>query len=270
MANIMTEKEKMDKNNTNSSKDHKHNKESKEMKDNNHPVAPESENECKNNKEQKEAQDTKDSKAATKPAPPPKPKTELEIAKEEKCAAEKEASEWKDKFMFLQAELENTRKHYIRQQEVTRNRTKIDVITRFTPLLESLDFAIQNMNKIKDKVTDPQVANFFKGFENLKQSIMSIFDSLDVKAIDAMNKPFDLKYHEAVMTMERPDLPDDTVIQVVQTGYMIDKEVIRPAKVIVSKKPQPQIPDEPSQPVQSEQATAEKKETPQESKKTEC
>jgi molecular chaperone GrpE len=220
---------------------------------NNHTAdVPVKESDKKNDKhkkdekaEKKEKEKEKDKEKDKKAEPPPKPKSEFDILKEQKGAVEKECADWKEKYAFLQAELENTRKHFIKQQDVVRNRAKIDVITQFMPLLDSLDFAIQNSKKLDESKMDTQFKNFLKGFENLKQSILNIFQNLSVKPIDALNKLFDYKVHEAVMTLERTDVPDETIVQIVQTGYTLNNDVIRPAKVIVAKHPAPPPPPEP-------------------------
>jgi molecular chaperone GrpE len=162
--------------------------------------------------------------------------------------------------MYLQAEMENSRKYYLKQYDVVRNRSKIDIITQFTPLLDSLDFAVKNSNNIKDKFNDPQIATFIKGFENLKQSIMNIFQSLGVTQIDAINKHFDFTIHEAVQTVEKTDIPDETIIQVVQPGYLLNRDVIRPAKVVIAKHPQPPPPPVEVQKEKLPTSTEEKKE----------
>ena len=189
-----------------------------------------------------------------------KPKTEIDILKEEivvlkeklkKELEQKQAEidEGKKKFAFLQAEMENTRKHYQKQMDIAKNKSKIDVITSFAPLIDSFEMAIKTKEKLKESGQKDILDSFLKGFENLYHSLLSIFESYNVKQIDALNKPFDFKYHEAVLKMENDALPEDTVIQVAQKGYMMNNEVIRPAKVIISKKspPPPKVEPEPKE-----------------------
>lgn len=185
-----------------------------------------------------------------------KPKTEVELIKEEiaglkekskKELAQKQAEieEGKKKFAFLQAEMENTRKHYQKQAEAAKIKSKIDVITSFTPLIDSFEMAMKTKEKLKESGQKDLLESFLKGFENLQQNLLSIFESYNVKQIDALNKPFDFKYHEAVLKMENDALPEDTVVQIAQKGYMMNNEVIRPAKVIISKKSPPPSKPEP-------------------------
>jgi molecular chaperone GrpE len=175
-------------------------------------------------------------------------KTEADLLREKILCLEKKIQdlekgieEEKSKYMYLQADMENTRKYYIKQQDVTKNKTKKDIITEFMPIIDSLEYANKSSEKIQTN-KDPLINTFVKGFNNLQQNIMAIFDNLKVKPIDALNKKFDYKYHEAVMSMVKDDLPEDQVIQVVQPGYTMNGDVIRPVKVIVSKKSTPPPP----------------------------
>jgi len=55
-----------------------------------------------------------------------------------------------------------------------------------------------------------------------------------ITPIDALGKPFDPNLHQAVMQQPSADYPPNTVIQVLQQGFMIHDRVLRPASVIVS------------------------------------
>jgi len=68
-------------------------------------------------------------------------------------------------------------------------------------------------------------------------------DSSGVKFVPTRGEPFDPHRHEAVFMQERTDLPDATVIDEIRPGYEFDGQVIRPAQVVVSKKPKPPEPE---------------------------
>jgi len=68
-------------------------------------------------------------------------------------------------------------------------------------------------------------------------------DSSGVKFVSTRGEPFDPHRHEAVFMQEREDLPDATVIDEIRPGYEFDGQVIRPAQVVVSKKPKPPEPE---------------------------
>ena len=58
-----------------------------------------------------------------------------------------------------------------------------------------------------------------------------------------INDPFDYHYHEALNSIERDDVPPNTIIDIIQEGWMLGKYVLRYAKVITSRKPKPPEPE---------------------------
>lgn len=177
-----------------------------------------------------------------------KPKTEIEKLQEKNKKLEKQISEEKTKYAFLQAELENTRKHYIRMQEIATKRTKINTITSFTPLIDSFEMALRSKEKIvkiDDESNCQQMDIFIDGFEKVYENLKTIFDKFGVKPIEETNIPSDYKQHEVIMRIINDEVPEDTVLQIVAKGYKMNGEVIRPAKVVVSKKTPIPVPSKP-------------------------
>ena len=103
---------------------------------------------------------------------------------------------------MFEPELDNTRKYYMKQADMTKSKTKIDIISEFMPILDSLENAKLNSDKLISDDFDPQFQTFFKGFSNLYQNVMAIFTKLNVKPIEALNQKFDYKYHEAILSQE--------------------------------------------------------------------
>ena len=175
-----------------------------------------------------------------------KPKTEIEKLQEKNKDLEKQVTEEKNKFAFLQAEMENTRKHYIKQQEIAKKRTKINTITSFTPLIDSFEMALKSKEKIvKNDDQNCQMEIFIDGFEKVYDSLKLIFDKFGVKPIEETNIQSDYRQHEVIMRIINDQVPEDTVLQIVHKGYKMNGEVIRPAKVVVSKKTPIVLPSEP-------------------------
>jgi molecular chaperone GrpE len=65
-------------------------------------------------------------------------------------------------------------------------------------------------------------------------NILNILNKYEVKEIEAFNKEFDPKYHQAVLTDTIESLGDNIVIEVLQKGYMYKDKVIRPSMVKVN------------------------------------
>ncbi|WP_457556825.1 nucleotide exchange factor GrpE [Candidatus Harpocratesius sp.] len=207
-----------------------------------------------------------DSKINEKSKQKSKPKSEMDRLKEEIEKLKKQLKE-KDqqfqnqisKYRYLQAELENTRKHYIKQQDVVQLKTKVKTITAFTPLIDAFEKAFETAQKQKSNGNlspSNQMDNFLHGFQKLYDMLKRIFKSYHVEPIDQTGIPFDFNYHEVMMKVINDDLPEDTVINVIQKGYKIKDQVIQPAKVIVSKHSPP---PPPPKKVESKEKETEKK-----------
>jgi hypothetical protein len=73
---------------------------------------------------------------------------------------------------------------------------------------------------------------------------MSVFKSYGAEPIEVkVNDPFDYTKHEALSSLEKEDPPENSVIEIIQDGFKYGKEIIRYAKVIVSRKPKPPEPE---------------------------
>jgi len=75
-----------------------------------------------------------------------------------------------------------------------------------------------------------------KGVEMILAHLYQMLKESGVKPIEAEGKVFDPHYHEALMQVENKDLPEHTVVEEMQKGYLLNDRVIRTAKVKVSKK----------------------------------
>ena len=202
-------------------------------------------NETKTQKSDGQAKSGKKSNLTTEKKSKPKPKSETERLKEQIEQLKKQLKEkdtqiqdQKSKYRYLQAEMENTRKYFIKQQDVIRLKTRADTITAFTPLIDSFEKAFETAQNQKANGHIPvesKIDNFMQGFKKLYEMLNNIFRSFHVEPIDKTGVPFDFNLHEVMMKVVNDDIPEDTVVNVIQKGYKIKDQVIQPAKVIVSK-----------------------------------
>ena len=73
------------------------------------------------------------------------------------------------------------------------------------------------------------------GVDLTLQELLNIFQKYNINRIDPQGQKFDHNLHQAVVQVERDDLPPGTVVHVVQAGYVIHDRLLRPAMVAVSK-----------------------------------
>lgn len=151
--------------------------------------------------------------------------------KKEEIKKLKELNEdWKDKFMRLQAEFENTQKRWEKSRKYLRIQYTANVLKNFLSLYDSFKSAVKNEDK------NGHIEQFYKQFMNIMKSMGT--HPMNTEEL----QKFDYNKHEALSSIERDDLPNNTIVDVIQDGWMYEKEVIRYAKVIISRKPKPPEP----------------------------
>jgi molecular chaperone GrpE len=77
-----------------------------------------------------------------------------------------------------------------------------------------------------------------EGVSMIVQQMHALFDKYAIKPIQAAGQPFDPVFHDAIMRVDNPDLPDNTVVNEAEKGYTMRGRVIRPSRVMVAKRPQ--------------------------------
>ncbi len=147
-------------------------------------------------------------------------------------AREKEAGDIRDRMLRSQAELDNARKRVERDRLEFVKYANEEVIRDLVPMVD--DF--QRAFAVADKSQDFGVLH--KGVEMILNHLLELLKKKGLKPMDALGKPFDPVYHEALMQEENADFPENTVIEELQKGYLLNDRVLRTAKVKVSKQPE--------------------------------
>jgi len=141
------------------------------------------------------------------------------------------SKESRDKLLRVQADCENTRKRFERDKQDFLKYANEGIILE---LLNVLDYLERVINLAEDKHEDLNA--FLKGVEMILAHLYDLLKEYGVKPIEAEGQVFDPHYHEALMQVENRDLPEHTIVEVLQKGYLMYERVIRTTKVKVSKK----------------------------------
>lgn len=130
-----------------------------------------------------------------------------------------------DRIKRLVAEFENSKKRSDKEREFRFESVMMDVITKILP-------AIDNLEKAANAET--QDTEYKKGVEMVLAQFKDTLKACNVTEIEAVGKPFDPTYHEAVMNVEDPNLGTKVVKEEYRKGYMLGDKVIRYSLVIVA------------------------------------
>ncbi len=148
------------------------------------------------------------------------------------------------KLQKLQAEFENAQKRWDKNRQNLRTEYTASALKKFLPLYDSFKKALESAN-------EPE-KNILNGFYT---QFMNIFKSHGAEPIHVeVNDQFDYSLHEALTSVEKEDMPENNIIEVVQDGWKYGKEVIRYAKVIISRKPKPPEPEPEEEKIEEKEA----------------
>ncbi len=217
-------------------------------------------NNLKEEKESKEQKNSANQKDAKKPEPEQenrkkveekaKEKTPLEKAQEMIKDLQKNLEDQKDKYKYLQAEFENYQKRTQRQQELWKKQEVASIFKKFLPFVDSFDQALE---KTSDPNNPPKLESLMGGLQALYKKLEELLKDFKITPMEAHGKPFDYYKHEVLMQTEVDDsIPEDQVMGVVQKGWMIGPDILRHARVVVSKH-RPKPPPAESEPKKDEQ-----------------
>ena len=169
----------------------------------------------------------KQDNSAKKDTPPAADKESVSQEKDVAVLEEQLTAE-KDRFMRLSAEFDNYRKRKQREIDDFKKFANETVFKQFLSVVDNLERAIASAENNQD--TD----SLLEGVKLTHREILKIFQAFNVKPVEADNQSFDPNFHQAVTQKKTNDVPENTVTDVLQTGYLLHDRLIRPAMVVVS------------------------------------
>jgi molecular chaperone GrpE len=155
----------------------------------------------------------------------------LEASESEIAKLRADLEDASDRVLRAQAELENYRKRAQREIADERRYALAPFLKDLLPVLDNVFRAIAHAEK------SPQNDGLLEGVKLVAQSLLSVLARHHCKPIDALHKPFDPAFHEAISQQPTDEFPPNTVVLVAQEGYMLHDRVLRAAQVIVSRAP---------------------------------
>ncbi len=119
----------------------------------------------------------------------------------------------------------------------------LPLLQKLLPVLDNFEMALtaaQTATSGRHTGTAPEnskLAALQSGVMMIQQQLKSILAETGLEEIDATGKPFDPNFHEAISERESAEVPEGHVLQQVRKGYKMKERLLRPATVIVAKKP---------------------------------
>jgi molecular chaperone GrpE len=144
--------------------------------------------------------------------------------------ARSKADEHWDALLRARAEMENLNRRHARELENT-HKYALDGFVR--ELLQVRDSLELGHDAALDTAAD--VEKLRQGTELTLKLLTDVMNKFGVQQIDPMGEPFNPEYHQAMTTQRRDDVAPNTVVAVVQKGYLLNGRLVRPALVMVSQ-----------------------------------
>ena len=178
----------------------------------------------------KDQKKTHQDKQAQTPAPKPK-----------RDKDHQSKQELLDKLQRVTADFLNYQKRMARNAEDVRLWAKAEMIKGFLPIVDDLEQALEAGKNAKD------IDSLLEGFKLVYQHMQDMLAKQQVTPIPTEKQKFDPAIHEAMLQQESIDHDPGTVITELRKGYTLDSRTLRPARVAVSKRAEPEPESEQTQ-----------------------
>ncbi|WP_035244596.1 nucleotide exchange factor GrpE [Desulfonatronovibrio hydrogenovorans] len=139
-------------------------------------------------------------------------------------------AEQKDKTLRALADSENYKKRLTREKEEFCKFAVSSFVEEILPVLDNLELALEHGQK------NPACKDLVQGVEMTMSMFRQILEKNNLVQVGQIGEEFNPGLHEALAQEERSDMENGLICQVMQKGYVLNDRLIRPAKVMVSKK----------------------------------
>lgn len=158
-------------------------------------------------------------------------KEEIKELKEEMEAPSKEQEDFKSKYFYLAAEMENMRKRFDREKQNLLKFGNEKVLSDLIEVVDNLDRTLEALNSEEDE----KVKNILTGVDMVRKQFLDVLTSNGLERIESVGQKFDPNFHEALAQQPAEGKEDDEILMEYQRGYILNGRLLRAAKVIVCK-----------------------------------
>lgn len=152
--------------------------------------------------------------------------------------------EWKNRAVYLMAEIENMRKRFAREKSDVIRFAGEETIKAVLPILDNLQLAVKAVKDADAKRPDeapqaeanPLFGKLLQGIDMTVKHFEQTLERMGVQFIPAVGQIFDPEKHEALAQAESDQHKEGEITAEMQRGYLLHGRVIRPARVVVNKR----------------------------------
>jgi len=155
--------------------------------------------------------------------------TVIQSLKQELEAGKKKVNELQDSLKRLAADFDNYQKWAAKERQITQRTAAESLIKKLLDVYESLEKAVSTVNNAAGN-------EFTNGVKLIYREFSRVLKSEGLEPIPSVGMPLDVCKHEVLMRKVNNDVAEDTVLEEIQKGYLLNTFVLRHAKVVVSQK----------------------------------
>lgn len=156
-----------------------------------------------------------------------------------KADYEAKLQEMKDQMLRAVAEAENVRRRASRDVEETGKYAVSGFARDMISVAEHLFLALNSVPE-ESRKEEGLLKSLSEGVDMTLRELLNVFEKHGIQRIDPLGEKFDHNRHQAVSQVEDPEKAPNTVLHVMQAGYVIGDRLLRPAMVVVSKQGKPE------------------------------
>jgi len=146
-----------------------------------------------------------------------------------------ENGELRDRYLRLAAEMDNLRRRTEREVKDAKSYSVAGFARDMLAVSDNLRRALDAIPPEVKAAADAGLATLIEGVEMTERAMLSALERHGVRKLEPVGQKFDPNFHQAMFEVPNPDVPNNTVVQVVQAGFTIGERVLRPAMVGVAK-----------------------------------
>ena len=160
---------------------------------------------------------------------------EAQAASDPIAVLQAENTDLKDKLLRLMADMENLRRRTAREMVDARTYAVTNFARDMLNVADNVRRAIESVPEEARTSAEGAFKGLIDGIDLTERDLLKTLERHGVKKLDPQGQKFDPNVHQAMFEVPNPDVPNGTVVQVVQSGYVIGDRVLRPALVGVSR-----------------------------------
>jgi molecular chaperone GrpE len=156
----------------------------------------------------------------------------IEALSDELQSLKKEFDDLTDRNLRLQAEFDNFRRRGLKERQEAHNFGHQNIVKDLLPTVDNLDRALSH----SEDSEGGDLAGLLQGIELVRRELLGVLGKHGVEKIEAAGVAFDPVVHEAMAQLENNEVEPNTVLEVLEEGFKLRDRMLRPSRVLVSKR----------------------------------